>query len=305
LLATTRANADTTRIVTYSLRFFIGLLTASCVLLCVVACGDRGVPVLTRILEAQRISAELLVQFDEASDAANRAVMADTDEVSKASAAEAEQHNKAIAAGVDALAPILRELSLSDEATLLQQFRDAYARYRTLDSEILALAVENTNLKAQRLSFGEAHAAANAVRAALDRIMKSDATRARALATSVVLAVREIEVMQAPHIAAAEDAVMNQLEHDMGMRQTEAHALLTELAGVGGTDITSAVEAANQALQHFGLVNDQLIALSRRNSNVRSLALTLGQKHTLTAACQASLVALRERLQKRDFKATR
>ena len=286
---------------TYPLRLFVGLLAASCV----AACGERGAPVLTRILEAQHISAELLVQFGEASDAANRAVMADTDEASKASAAEAEQHNKAIAAGVDALAPIVQELSLSDEAKLLQQFRDAYARYRTLDAEILALAVENTNLKAQRLSFGEAHDAANALRAALEPIMKSDAMRARALATGVVLAVREIEVLQGPHIASAEDDVMNQLEQRMGAQQTAAQAQLKELASLGGAEITTAVDAATAAFKRFNLINYQLIALSRRNSNVRSLALTLGQKQTLAAACQADLVALRDRLQRRDFKATR
>lgn len=294
-----RANADTTRIMAYPLRFLIA------VLLCVTACSERDVPVLTRILEAQRISAELLLQFGEAGDAANRAVMADTDEASKAAAAEAEQHNKAIAAGVDALTPILQELSLSDEAKLLQQFRDAYARYRQLDGEILTLAVENTNLKAQRLSFGEAHDAANSLRAALEPIMKSDDMRARALATSAVLAVREIEVLQAPHIAAADDAVMLELEQRMGVQQTAVETALKELASRGGADITTAVDAASAALKRFSVLNYQLIALSRRNSNVRSLALTLGQKQTLTAACQASLVALRQRLQQRDFKATR
>jgi hypothetical protein len=52
-------------------------------------------------------------------------------------------------------------------------------------------------------------------------------------------------------------------------------------------------------------INAQLVALSRRNSNVRSLALSLGQKRTLAAMCEGSLRALNDRLTKRDFAATR
>ena len=52
-------------------------------------------------------------------------------------------------------------------------------------------------------------------------------------------------------------------------------------------------------------VNAQIVALSRRNTNVRSLALSLGQKRTLTAACEDSLRALEDALAKRGFTATR
>jgi hypothetical protein len=52
-------------------------------------------------------------------------------------------------------------------------------------------------------------------------------------------------------------------------------------------------------------LNRQIIALSRRNTNVRSLALALGQKRTLTAACEEDLRALQDALAARDFKATR
>jgi hypothetical protein len=52
-------------------------------------------------------------------------------------------------------------------------------------------------------------------------------------------------------------------------------------------------------------LNAQIVALSRRNTNVRSLALALGQKRTLTASCQQDLQALQDALAQRDFKATR
>ena len=52
-------------------------------------------------------------------------------------------------------------------------------------------------------------------------------------------------------------------------------------------------------------LNAQIIALSRRNTNVRSLALSLDQKRTLTTACSESLHALQDALAKRGFTGTR
>jgi hypothetical protein len=52
-------------------------------------------------------------------------------------------------------------------------------------------------------------------------------------------------------------------------------------------------------------VNAQIIALSRRNSHVRSLALSLNQKGKLAGACEDSLRALRHALENRGFTGTR
>jgi hypothetical protein len=52
-------------------------------------------------------------------------------------------------------------------------------------------------------------------------------------------------------------------------------------------------------------LNLQIVALSRRNSNVHSLALSLGQKRTLTALSEERLRELRDALAKRGITATR
>lgn len=52
-------------------------------------------------------------------------------------------------------------------------------------------------------------------------------------------------------------------------------------------------------------VQVEIIDLSRRNSNVRALALSLGRKRTLAAECDAELQALREALAQHEFGATR
>ena len=48
-----------------------------------------------------------------------------------------------------------------------------------------------------------------------------------------------------------------------------------------------------------------IIALSRKNTNVRSLALSLGRKRVVTAECEDQLRALGEALAKHESTATR
>lgn len=264
----------------------------------------------TRWVEARQLAADLLVHFSKGTDAANRAVMADTDEASSAFAREAGEEAQAVDAGLDRLEALLRDLHYSDELGLTAELRKEFAKYRALDHEILGLAVENTNLKAQRLCFGPAAEAADALRDALAWATSHVPAResdwhARALATSALLAVREIQVLQAPHIAAADDATMTELEKQMATLEASARSALRDLAGTSGPERRASIDAANAALDRFMGIHAQVIALSRRNSNVRSLALSLGQKRDLAAECESTLRALADRLAQHEFTGTR
>ena len=261
-----------------------------------------------RLVEANKLAADLLVQFSKAGDAANRAVMADTDETSVVFAGEAEQATQAVEKDSAALRALLTSLQYSNELRLLDEFDKRFAEYRALDRSVLDLAVENTNLKAQRLSFGPAREAADAFQTSLDSVMpatKSDAWRVKALAATAVAAVREIQTLQAPHIAESDDAVMTRIEGRMTASAGVARDQLTMLAGATAPASRRQLAAASASLDRFLDLNAQLIALSRRNTNVRSLALSLGQKRMRTAACEDSLRALQDALAKRGFSATR
>lgn len=59
------------------------------------------------------------------------------------------------------------------------------------------------------------------------------------------------------------------------------------------------------ALDRFTAIHKEIIKLSRRNSEVRSLSLSLGRKRTITAQCEDRLRALEEALAKHQFTATR
>jgi hypothetical protein len=262
---------------------------------------------LTDLSEARRLTADLRVQFEKGADASNRAVMADTDEQSIAFAHEAELATQAIGADVAALAPRLSTLAYPTEVRLLEEFGKHFDEYLKLDHDVLQLAVENTNLKAQRLSFGPEREAADAFRDALEPLgpKAKEYCRVEALVSKAVLAVRDVQVLQAPHIAEADDAAMTRMETEMNALEAVADDALKEIGSIVDSAAQPKVAAATTSLARFKDLSAQIVKLSRRNSNVRSLSLSLREKPVLTAACDDSLRSLADALAKEGFTATR
>jgi hypothetical protein len=271
-------------------------------------CGDANAA-LEKLSQARERAADLVVQFTKAADAANRAVMADTDEASVALAGDARQARQAVQQDIDVLGPMLQSLNYSDETRLLQEFVSRLKEYDALDRRILDLAVENTNLKAQRLSFGPAQDAADAFRDALQPFANSvsarDAWQVRAVVATAVSAVREIQALQAPHIAEADDAEMTRLEKRMAASGAAARSALVTLSTLVKPSSRPQLAVATAALDRFMGVHAEILALSHRNTNVRSLALSLSQKPALTTACEDRLRALTDALARRGYKVAR
>ena len=171
---------------------------------------------------------------------------------------------------------------------------------------MLDLSAENTNLKAQRLSFGPASQAADAFRDALGGLSGGDAApRVDAAAANAIAAVREIQVLQAPHIAEGDDAAMTEMEKRMAAAEDVARRALPSLGPLVAPASRPRLAQATAALDRFMMLNAEFDSLSRRNTNVRSIALSLGQRRTLTAACEESLQALHDTLAKRSLGGTR
>jgi hypothetical protein len=259
-------------------------------------CRGSGGKTFADLDSARATSRELRVLLNQTSDASNRAVMAETDEASKSYVQEAVAASAELEREVADLEPVLRRLDDRDALVTLAAFRRDWSSYRELDRDILALAVENTNLKAQRLSFGPAHEAAEALRGALviATTSKPNDWHAQALARDVELAVREIQVLHAPHIAERDDAAMTALETRIAALARRAHGSLEELAKVEGTPRPE----ASAALSRFEAVSAEIVQLSRKNTNLRSLDLALGKKPAVVSACDARLRDLSDGLAK-------
>ena len=285
-----------------------GSLVVVAISAALVSACDRPAP-LTQLVEARRVASELHVQFTHAADAANRAVMADTDDGSTAAANEARQARQAVERHVETLRPMLASLGFRDDLRQLDGFMSHFQAYRTLDDEILSLAVENSNLKAQRLSFGPAQEAALAFRSSVEAAVRSSAAHNRCAAMLIGARARsallEVQLMQAPHIAEADDAAMTRLEGHMTAAALVAGNAVDELGRTLPPAALPQLDAARAALSRFLAIHGEIITLSRRNSNVRSLALSLGRKRTLTAACEEQLQAFDTALSRHAFTATR
>lgn len=274
-------------------------LSLAVLLVSVAACGER--PALLRILEARQRTSDAVAQLAKADNATNRAVMADTDAASAAFAADAERATKELRENLDALGPLLEGLQFGAERNQLAEFERAFASYRDVDSQILTLAVENTNVKAQRLSFGPAMVAVDAFEGALGRLAPApgrewhvEALKARALAE-----VREIQTLHAAHIAEADDQVMDRLEARMHDAESRAKIALTNLRPLTASRASAALDDAVRQLAQFLDVTSQVLSLSRRNTDLRSLALTLNEKGKLHAECDRALQTLNEALEHR------
>jgi hypothetical protein len=234
--------------------------------------------------------------------------MADTVEVATASARESEKATKAVEADASALARLLDGLNFSSEAQILREFNARFSEYKKLDSRILELAVENTNLKARALSFGLGSQAADSFRHSLASIAPrspaKDRCRIDGFAFEALLAVREIQVLHARHIAEKDDAAMARMEKEMADLDAKARAALGslgELSPTTGADLANALAK----LDEFKGVSSQIVELSRRNTNVISLDLSLRNKPTLKAACDERLQEMQVALEKEGPKSTR
>jgi hypothetical protein len=267
-------------------------------------CGDVNLG-LARLADARHLAGDLYVQFVKAADSGNLAVMANTTTEAVAFERAAEQAKQAVERDVKDLEPILQGLHYDNEIRQLQEFTARFNAYTELDRRILDLAVENSNLEAQRLSFGEAQTAADAFRDALAGVVPTPVTadkwRIQALVSAAVASVRDIQALQAPHIADANDAEMTRLEARMTRAEADARGALASLTTLVRPGSRSLIASATAALDQFMDLNARIIALSRRNTDVSSLALSLNEKRARVTACEEALRALQESLAKRGY----
>jgi len=111
------------------------------------------------------------------------------------------------------------------------------------------------------------------------------------LAARAQAAALRIQVLLPPHIAEASDQKMDQLEAVMTREDEEVRKDLGALADSlpqGNSD----VEAAQSSYNRFSAVRTQILALSRENTNVRSLSLSLNEKRKASMTCEGILLNL-------------
>jgi len=248
----------------------------------------------------------LRINFLKSIEAEKLAVMAETDEASLAFADESKRAAEAVETDLKELTRLIGMHPAADESKLLQEFETAWEQVRKIDRVILDLAVQNTNLKAFRLSFAKGREAAERFEDALNALTRDviDARLIRA-AADALSAELKILSLHAPHIVSPHDEEMNQIEQVIHEKEAVVQRSLATLAHLAPADKQPYVNAAVAADREFQAVTATVLKWSRENTNVTSLSISLDRKQKATALCEAVLNQLHEAFAGQAFKATR
>lgn len=261
------------------------------------ACGEGKDSMVAGYLRRTHLTSAMIADLYAAGEAEKSAVLAETDRESQEYAATAREHVAALDASLAELTTLVPN-SFDEETRMLQEFAPAWQEYRRVNESVLDLAVHNTNLKAMALANDAAAKAAARFEAALGRASAGCGTR-----DAVILAYK-LQALLYPHIEEASDEAMTRIETQMSDLAAGVGASLTALAAAPGID-PAALAEARQAWDEFTKVTAEIVRLSRENTNVRSLALSLGQKRKAAAVCLELLTALNEKTRQRGLKAVR
>jgi hypothetical protein len=232
-------------------------------------------------------------------DSQKAAVTADTDEASEGFANEARRATEVVEAKRLELAKLIQAAHQPIETKPFEAFSACWSRYRPINDTVLALAVQNTNLKAQRLSFSTAADALDRMQAALNELPADVGNGAGCRAVTAAL---RILVLESPHIAEPRDEEMDEIE--ARMNQLDA-TVREELASLDRSAAGTALESARVAYADFQKVHAEVLDLSRHNSNVRSFAISLDRARKTAAECESLLSALQQAVTRDRFRATR
>jgi hypothetical protein len=234
-----------------------------------------------------------------ASEAEKSAVLAITDQDSQAFADQARTATAEVDQERQEMGKLLGTGGTQRERELLASFSQVLGDLHRIDDDVLRLAVKNTNLKAYALAFGPAADTLAELDAALSRVVAKtadspDAKRVMLLAFGARAAALRIQTLLAPHIAEESDSKMDQLEASMLTQELQARKDLDGLAALRRLAGDADVAVAASRFARYCELKVQILALSRENTNVRSLALSLNQKRKAMMLCLEELNALKQ-----------
>ena len=256
-------------------------------------------------LKARRLELvnQIRLSLASAAEAEKSAVMAITDADSQIFAEQARAATAAAEQGRRELERLLATSGTPAERNLLSQFTQEFTEFQRVDKELLDLAVRNTNLKASSLAFGPASAAINELDAALARLPTNDLKVVRLVDNARIAALRVLALLP-PHIAEESDQKMDEMETQMAQEDRTVRRSLDELAALPHLAGNDDVKAAAVSYARFDETRAQILKLSRENTNVRSLTISLSQKRKVMSLCQDTLAALQQAIQNEPIPAT-
>ena len=284
-----------------AIRMAVGAVVLFAVFLVVFHFYQKPNPARQLAFKASRVDLvnRMRLALASASEAEKSAVLAITDQESQTFADQA----RAAATEVDKLRRDLGELlktgGTEPEKGLLDKFSQLFDEFRRIDDELLKLAVKNTNVKAYALAFGPARAALDETTSGLSRVIashagSSDEKKVMRLAYGAEISGLRLQALIPPHIAEENEQRMDEFETLMSREDKQIRKNLEELAHLPPLSRNADLAAAASSYARFGKVRTQILELSRENTNVKSLSISLNQKRKVMGLCQDALNELQK-----------
>jgi len=245
--------------------------------------------------KARRVDLVGRMQLDlaSASEAEKSAVLAVTDQDSQMFAEQARAASMKVEQDRRELEELLATGGTQGEKDFLAQFTTTFGELQRIDKDLLALAVKNTNLKAYSLAFGPAATALKEMDAALARLTTEDAQGLPFTATARIAAWRLLTLIP-PHIAEENEKKEDEMEAFMTTEDAQVRKSLAGLAALPQFTNNPDLATATVSYTEFSKLKTQILALSRENTNVRSLSISLNEKRKAMLVCQGVLSALQQ-----------
>ena len=254
--------------------------------------------------KAKRVDlvAQMRLTLTSASEAEKSAVLAFTDEDSQTFADQARAATAEVERERKELETLLVASGTKGEKELLAKFSKAFADLQNIDNELLGLAVKKTNIKAYSLAFGPAADALKEMDTVLSKLIAKktgspEAEKVAQLAFGAQTAALRIQTLLAPHIAEESDKKMDELEALMTSEDQQVRKDLDDLVSLPKLRSDPDLEMATSDYARFSEIRARILVLSRENTNVRSLAMSLSQKRKALLLCQDTLSALQQAVQ--------
>jgi hypothetical protein len=256
--------------------------------------------------ETQTIKIDLVstmrIKLLEAIEAEKNAVLAMTDEESEAFAVKARQATDHVEKNRKEIESIIQQGKYSKEIELVNEFNVCWSQYRKLDETILNLAVQNTNLKAQKISLTQCAQEIQKFEESLNRIIQRDNKNNQCSETimpayEALTASFKIFALHKPHIEEADNKQMDKIEQSINSYDKSAKKALNTLSNITTLRDNPDLKNAQTAYDRFMKLTNEVLRLSRMNTNIRSAELSLGKKRLISSQCQEILATFQETVQ--------
>jgi hypothetical protein len=255
-------------------------------------------PFETQFKKAELLS-EMKIHLLEAVEAEKNAVLVITDAASEDFATQARQAADQVENSRKEIESSIFRDKFPRETEMMNEFNACWTQYRKLDETILGLAVQNTNIKAQKISATQCAHEMERFEESLNRLIQRNMPGGRCnqpamLSYEALTASLKIFALHKPHIEEPEDRVMDQIEQRIESYDASARKALESLHHLATLNDDEDLRAAETAYARFMDLTGEVLKLSRMNTDIKSAELSLGKKRFIAAQCQEILTSLQQ-----------